>query len=307
MDEAQDGMNTTPQLVVVDTDIGDDIDDALALALVLCSPELRLLAVSTVFGDTQERARLVAYLLQVYGRPDIPVAAGWPRPLQMRHPPSGVPQAAVLAAHVGDLPLSHLSGPELLIHTALAHPGQITLLCFGPLTNVAVALGLEPRLATALQGIFLMGGASQLFLPDWNVRSDARAAHIVFAAGVPVTMIGWNVTWRCRLSSGDEQQLHRSQHEGNRLLSRLIAVWQQQLPWFRSHRPSLHDPLVVAALCAPQLFRFEHLRAQVLTRGPFAGFTIARFIEGPTVQAAMSAQCEQAREWMLQRLLSGNM
>ena len=83
-------------LVLVDTDIGDDIDDALALALVLQSPEIELQGVTTVFGDTHQRARLAAYLLKVFGREDVPVAAGIQNPIQLRHRPSGVPQAAIL-------------------------------------------------------------------------------------------------------------------------------------------------------------------------------------------------------------------
>src|SRR5437588_12264280 len=83
-------------LVLLDTDIGDDIDDALALALALRSPEIELQGITTVFGDTQKRAHLAAHILQVFGREDIPVAAGLQTPLQPRHPPSGVPQAAIL-------------------------------------------------------------------------------------------------------------------------------------------------------------------------------------------------------------------
>ncbi len=82
--------------VLIDTDIGDDIDDALALALALKSPELELQAVTTVFGDTQSRARLAAHLLRIFEREDVPVAAGVQIPMQLRHPPSGVPQAAIV-------------------------------------------------------------------------------------------------------------------------------------------------------------------------------------------------------------------
>ena len=82
--------------VLIDTDIGDDIDDVLALALALCSPEIELLGVTTVFGDTQKRAYLAAHILEVFGHKDIPVAAGQQMPLLFRHRPSGVPQAAIL-------------------------------------------------------------------------------------------------------------------------------------------------------------------------------------------------------------------
>jgi purine nucleosidase len=290
--------------VFVDTDIGDDIDDALALALVLQSPELALEGVSTVFGDTYQRARLAAYLLQVYGRTDIPVSAGCQVPLQVRHRPSGLSQAAVLDDDSVGVLLNSSSGPDLLIRTALAHPGQLTLLCLGPLTNVAAALLQEPRLGPSLQRILLMGGASRLSLPDWNVRSDARAAQIVLTASVPVTMIGWNVTRHCHLRTQDVDELSRTPHDRLQLVSRLISAWRQHRPWWGSMLPSLHDPLVITALCAPQFFRFEQIPARVLVQGPLSGFTIPRVMGGQTVQAAVSVQGQQAQAWMMQRLLS---
>src|SRR5450432_1039783 len=114
--------------VFVDTDIGDDIDDALALALLLCSPEVSVVGISTVFGDTYLRARLAAYLLQVYGYSSIPVAAGQAMPLLFRHSPSGVCQASVLPTDFVPS-INPLTGPELLIQIAHQYPGQLTLLC----------------------------------------------------------------------------------------------------------------------------------------------------------------------------------
>jgi inosine-uridine nucleoside N-ribohydrolase len=189
-----------PVPVFVDTDIGDDIDDALALALLLCSPEVKLIGISTVFGDTRLRARLAAYLLQIYERADVPVAAGEPMPLLLRHDPSGVCQASVLTDEMV-LPLSPLSGPELLIQAAHAYPGQLRLLCLGPLTNIARALEREPHLGVLLHQVYFMGGASRVFWPDWNVRSDMHAAQRVLGASLPLTMVGWNVTAACHCAS----------------------------------------------------------------------------------------------------------
>src|SRR6266571_5650869 len=126
--------------VLIDTDIGDDIDDTLALALALRSPEIELHGVTTVFGDTQRRAHLAAHLLQIFGREDAPVAAGQQMPLQLRHQPSSVPQAAILEDCAKSPTLSTISGPELIVQTALTHSGHLTLLCLGPLTNIATAL-----------------------------------------------------------------------------------------------------------------------------------------------------------------------
>ncbi len=292
-----------PLLVFVDTDIGDDIDDALALALLLCLPEVSVVGISTVFGDTYLRARLAAYLLQTYGYPEVPVAAGQELPLLLRHRPSGVCQATVLPEKLA-LPLSSLSGPELLIQKARMYPGQLTLLCLGPLTNVALALQQEPNLGSLLQQVFFMGGASRISRPDWNVRSDAQAAHILLEARLPVTMIGLNVTASCHLQSGDVARLNSAQSPRLHLLSRMVMAWQEHQPWWRSRLPYLHDPLVVTALCAPQFFRFAPLPVRVLTQGPLAGCTIPRWLNGPTVRAALSVENAQARTWILQRLFA---
>jgi inosine-uridine nucleoside N-ribohydrolase len=290
------------QPVFVDTDIGDDIDDALALALLLCSPEVTVVGVSTVFGDTSLRARLAAYLLQVYGHPEIPVAAGQSLPLLYRHPPSGVCQASILPDNLV-VPLSPLTGPQLLLQAAQAYAGELTLLCFGPLTNIALALQQEPDLGSHFRQVLFMGGTSRMFWPDWNVRSDASAASRVLEARLPATMIGWNVTARCHLRSGDLRALSHAQSSCLSLLAHLIEAWQDNQPWWRSCLPALHDPLVVAALCAPQFFRFASLPIQVIRRGPLAGWTIPRWPVGLTVRAAVAVEYEQARAWMLQRWL----
>lgn len=291
--------------VLVDTDIGDDIDDALALALILRSPEIDLLGVTTVFGDTQRRARLAAHVLHTFGREDVPVTAGLQMPLQLRHRPSGVPQAAILDER---LHYPHLcttpSAPDFIVQTALAHYGQLTLLCLGPLTNVATALRLEPRLFMAVKNIVMSGGSSGLPWPEWNMRSDAQAAQIVLAAGIPVTMLGWNVTTRCQLSEGDIEQLGGDTTLQSQLLSRLLEVWQRHRPRWHPELPYLHDPLAVAVLCSPELFEFEQMTARVLVHGPFKGFLVPRLMDGPLVDAVINLQVEQARKWIMQRLLS---
>jgi purine nucleosidase/pyrimidine-specific ribonucleoside hydrolase len=289
-------------LALLDTDIGDDIDDALALALALRSPEIDLIGVTTVFGDTHLRARLAAHVLHVFERSDIPVAAGISTPMLARHPPSGVPQAAILTSNE-EQSISTYSGPELIIEKALAHPGRLTLLCIGPLTNIATALIKEPRLFMAIRNIIMMGGSSSIPFPEWNVRSDARAAQIVLAAGIPITLLGWNITTRCQMRAADIEQLRIKNTPQTHLLSGLIAIWQQ----YRSRRhpalPFLHDPLTIAALCAPDLLRFEEMTVRTLTHGPLRGFMIPRLMNGPLVHAAVDIRAEQAREWIMERLL----
>jgi purine nucleosidase len=290
-------------LVLLDTDIGDDIDDALALALALRSPEIELLGVTTVFGDTRLRARLAKHLLHTFERNDIPVAAGISAPLLARHSPSGVPQAAILDAREPQ-DLSVYSGPELIVQQAMDHPGRLILLCIGPLTNVATALLMEPHLFMAIRKIVMMGGTSGVPWPEWNVRSDARAAQIVLSAGIPITLLGWNITSRCQLRAGDLERLRDNNTPQTRLLSQLIHIWQQHRSRWQPIHPYLHDPLTITALCAPELLRFEEITVRTLVYGPLRGFMMPRLMNGPLVQAAVGIEAERAREWVMERLLS---
>lgn len=292
------------QSILIDTDIGDDVDDALALALALRSPEIELLGVTTVFGATQRRAQLAAHLLSNAGRENVPVAPGIAQPLQLRHRPSGVPQAAVLDERAMFPAISQLSAPEFIIQTAQAHFGRVTLVCIGPLTNAAVALTKEPGLFMALQRIVIMGGTSSVPLPEWNVRSDVRAAQIVLGSGVPITLIGLNITKRCQLRASDIEQLRNSEEPLAHLLSKLIAVWQRHRPRGQSPLPYLHDPLTIAALCRPELFTFEEMPVRAITRGPLTGFMVPRVMKGPWVNAAVVVRADEARSWVMERLLS---
>lgn len=293
--------------VLIDTDIGDDIDDALALALALHSSELIVLGVSTVFGDTQRRAQLARYLLHVFGRDDIPVAAGASTPLIPRHLhalPSGVAQAAILNdMHIPLLNLDIRSGSELIIETARAYHGQLTLICIGPLTNVALALLIEPDLSTAIRNIVIMGGSSSIALPEWNIRNDVKAAEIVLTSGIPITLIGVNITLRCAMRRRDVEQLRRCVTPQTRLLSSLIDIWRNHRPRWHPPRPYLHDPLTVAALCNPSLLRFREVPVRVMTHGLFKGFTVPLITGGTKVNAAVDVRVHEAREWIMSRLL----
>jgi purine nucleosidase len=291
--------------ILIDTDIGDDIDDALALALALRSPEIALCAVTTVFGDTQRRAQLAAHLLHIFAREDIPIAAGLQTPLQPRRCPSGVPQAVILddCTDCGALPMLS-TAPELIVQTALAHHNRLTLLCLGPLTNVATALRIEPHLFMTIRRIIMMGGTSGIPFPEWNVRNDATAARIVLAAGIPVTMLGWNVTTRCQLREEDIEHLRSNDSPQTQLLTQLIAIWQRHRPRWHPPLPYLHDLLTVVALCAPQLLQFEEMTARVLVHGPFTGYMVPRFLDGPLVHAAVDVHADEARKWIMKRLLA---
>jgi inosine-uridine nucleoside N-ribohydrolase len=117
-------------------------------------------------------------------------------------------------------------------------------------------------------------------------------------------MIGWNVTTRCQMRERDVEQLRCAGSPQTQLLSTLLTVWQRHRPRWHPALPYLHDPLTIVALCRPELLRFEQMTARVLTHGPLRGYMVPRMMNGPLVQAAVGIQAEQARAWIMQRLLT---
>jgi purine nucleosidase len=239
-----------PVPIIFDTDIGDDIDDALALALALQSPELDVLAITTVTDDTAGRARLVWKELGLYGRHDVALASGAPEPFLDPIHTGRAPQFSVLTDADTLPPAARRRAFELIIDTLLASPRKITLVPVGPLTNIALALKGEPRIKDKIERIVLMGGAFDLLKAEYNIERDRVAAEIVFRSGVPITAVGLDVTMHCQLTAADMDRLRGADNSASRFLVRLIALWQNGHP---ERYPILHDPLAVAVTMHPNL------------------------------------------------------
>ena len=188
-----------PVPILFDTDIGDDIDDALALALALQSPELDVRGVTTVIDDVELRTRLAWKELGIYGRRDIPLATGAPEPLLDKIRNNRSRQYEVLTPADVFPPAARKHAAEFIVETLMASPDKITIVPVGPLTNIALALKTEPRIRQKIERIVLMGGA---FFPpraEYNILRDRVAAEIVFQSGVPITAVGLDVTMKCKL------------------------------------------------------------------------------------------------------------
>ena len=253
-----------PIPVVLDTDMGDDIDDALALGLALNSPELKVLAVDTVLQQGQRRADLTYRILELYGRTDIPVGVGAETTLLGKASNAVVKQTEALAPDYHMPANRRHNGIQLLVDTIMKYPEKVTLLAYGPLTNVALALRAEPRIADNLERIVLMNGV--FFRPglEYNTYRDAEASQIVYSSGVPITTVGLDVTMQCRLSSEHLQQMADSQHENVRFLRQLIGIWQGGNA---TQRPILHDPLAILVAFRPTLIDTAQGTVTIETKG----------------------------------------
>lgn len=262
--------------VFLDTDIGDDIDDAYALALILASPELELRGVSTVFKNTTARARQARTLLKVSGTIDVPVAAGCggvmsPRidygagtvDVEGRHmlPPfadaiAGVkPKQDPSSFPESELPAQdERSGVQLLIDTILGSDGEVIPITIGAMTNMAVALVSEPRIIPKIPRIVAMAGCFSEDRAEWNIRCDPTAAAVVCGSGVPVTFVGLDVTLRCMFSHSDLNRLFETDGAVASHLSAATREWRKHaMSTWKHGMPVLHDPLAVETLIDPNL------------------------------------------------------
>jgi purine nucleosidase len=256
------GYGATP--VLLDTDIGDDIDDALALALALQSPELDVKAIITVLQDAPRRADLTWRILELYGRTDIPIGQGAEKPLVAAASTNVVVQTKALRAQDRMPDAKRRNGHELLVETILKSPAKVTILAYGPLTNIGLALRAEPRLRDKIEKIVLMNGVFYRAGVEYNTKRDPEASEIVYREGIPVETVGLDVTLKCRLTPAHLDSMEKSPHEGVRFLRQLITAWQEGKP---TQMPILHDPLSVLIAFQPTLVEFETGEVRVETRG----------------------------------------
>lgn len=269
-----------PHRILLDTDIGTDVDDALALAFAVRHPEIDVAAVTTVSGDTRLRGQIAARLLALAGCGDIEVAAGVREPLLRQG-------RMFWAGHEGqglleggeDLPLSARHGVDVLAECLLAEERKVVTV--GPQSNLAAALIKEPDIAGRIAHLTVMGGffyACELdghTIPptvDYNLNADPEAAVRALSAPIPTTLVPGDVTMRAWLLEEDLARLEGAADLLSRALARLVRVWtpiQHRLleamgvPPPRDMVAILHDPLAVATLVDRRFVKAERLKMTV--------------------------------------------
>jgi len=256
---------TSSEKVIIDTDIGDDIDDAFAIALALGSPELQILGVTTTFGDTETRAKLLDRFLAEAGRPEIPVAAGVPTP------PKGTFTQRRYAESGHFAKASHPDAVAFLLDQIRRNPGQITLIAIGPLMNVGAAIDKDPATFRKLKRVIMMGGSIKRGYgdlgywpptppqPEWNILNDIPSAQKLFAAGVPLFVMPLDST---QLKM-DEVKRAFLFSQGTPITDALTLLYHQ----WGQETPTLFDPMTIAFLVNPTLCPVQPMHIRVDEKG----------------------------------------
>jgi inosine-uridine nucleoside N-ribohydrolase len=265
-----------PRRVIIDTDPGTD--DALAIFLALNSPELKVEALTPVAGNVPLSLTLpnALRLLEIAGRTDIPVAAGADRPLARR-------LITATYAH-GQNGLGGIQFPEPttkpVVETAtqlirrLVHvsPHEISIIAIGPLTNIATAFREDPELPHLIPNLTIMGGSLSggniTPAAEFNIYVDPEAAQIVFRSGVPLTMVGLDVTRRAMLREEDIQRMEKSNKPEGRAAGKIARASMNQVrKTSATGGPAMHDSLAVGTFINPSVVTLENLFVDIETAG----------------------------------------
>jgi inosine-uridine nucleoside N-ribohydrolase len=296
---AQTESAVVPQKVILDTDIGDDVDDAFALGLALNSPELQILQVNADFGDTPLRARLLERYLTATGHGDIPVAVGVEAP-----EPTGFTQRRY-AERVPESDVPKRDAIESTLALIREYPGQITLIAIGPFVNVGAMIDKDPATFAKLKRVVVMGGSIYVGYgdggvngyekmpgrqPEWNVLSDVAGARKLLASGVPVYMMPLDAT-QLKLDEVKREALFR--HDSP-ITDQLVLLYHQ---WGHL-TPTLYDPMAVGFAIDPGLCRTTPMRIRIDDKGntiPEAG--------KPNVNVCLKSDSEKFFDFYMPRML----
>uniref|UniRef100_A0A6M2EQ38 Inosine nucleosidase n=1 Tax=Populus davidiana TaxID=266767 RepID=A0A6M2EQ38_9ROSI len=319
-------MAAEPKKIIIDTDPG--IDDAMAIFLALRSPEVEVIGLTTIYGNvyTTLATRNALHLLEVAGRTDIPVAEGSHVTLtkgtklriadfvhgadglgnQNFDPPKGKPLEQSAAA--------------FLVEQAKLHPGKVTVVALGPLTNIALAIELDPEFCKNIGQIVLLGGAFSVNgnvnpAAEANIYGDPDAADIVFTCGADILAVGINVTHQVVLTDAERDKLIQSNGKFAQYLCKILEVY------FSYHHEAysmrgvyLHDPTALLAAVNPSLLTYTEGAVRVQTTGITRGLTllynkqkrfgeVTEWTDKPTVKVAVTVDAPTVVKLLMERLM----
>lgn len=262
------------QKVIIDTDIGDDIDDLIAIALGLKLENIEIIGITTVFCDTLARARIARRALTLAGRKDIPVYAGsrdglngkndCPRLCQMTEdadlPEYDAINAKQAASDGGE------SAVDFILGNARKYKEELVILGIGPLTNLAKAFLKDPVAMNSVKKIVIMGGTFLEQHREWNILCDIEAAVILFERAEKLYCVGFDVTKKTTVPHIEHKEMMKKTGEPFRdYMADLVALWSER-SW---HAPTLHDPLAMYYISDPEVLQMKVAKVKIETKGEY--------------------------------------
>ncbi|CAN6453562.1 unnamed protein product [Victoria cruziana] len=317
----------TRKRIIIDTDPG--IDDAMAIFLALKSPELQVIGLTTIFGNvyTTLATRNALHLLEVAQRPDIPVAEGSHVTI-MRGTKLHIANFVHGADGLGNTNVPTPTGKTIeqsaasfLVSNASLYPGQVTVVALGPMTNIALAMQLDPEFPRKIRQIILLGGAFSVNgnvnpAAEANVFGDPDAADMVLTSGADILAIGINITHQVVMAETEKEEFGSCGGRCAQFLSKMLGVY------YAYHHESygtqgiyLHDPTTLVAAIDPTLFTYVDGIVRVQTTGIMRGLTVfdnskkrygemSPWCDLPKVKVAVTVDAQAVLKLVKERLMN---
>lgn len=263
--------------LIIDTDVGTDVDDLWTLAMIPGRPDVVLEAVTVVYGDTDLRARIAAVALAAMGL-DVPVHRGREETLSGKgimwagHEGQGIDGLADAVYADGD-------AIDVLVEHAASEPGTLDVVAIGPLTNIAAAIERDPSFAGNVRHLTAMGGEFVNGWPEHNFSSDARATQVVLDSGADMTIMPLDQTLRVLVHRRDAAALATAHPLGPLLADQAERFWQwlaQLVPAATGDASPAHDPCALLALLEPTLVTVTPMAVEIDRPGTAAGSVVGR-------------------------------
>ncbi|KAM3320386.1 putative uridine nucleosidase 2 isoform X1 [Capsicum chacoense] len=320
-------MAAGPKKIVIDTDPG--IDDAMAIFVALQSPEVEVIGLTTIYGNvyTTLATRNALHLLEIVGRTDIPVAEGSHvtitkgtklRIADFVHGADGLGNQNFPAPN--GKPIEQ-NAADFLVQQASLHPGKVTVVALGPLTNIALAIQSDPAFVKNIGQIVVLGGAFSVNgnvnpAAEANIFGDPDAADVVFTSGADVLAVGINVTHQVVLTDSDRDELAKSNGKFAKYLDKILGVYfDYHHDAYSTKGVYLHDPTALLAAVDPSLITYTEGVVRVQTIGITRGLTLfynkqKRFAEVtewsdiPSVKVAVTVDAPKVLKLVMERLIN---
>lgn len=253
--------------VIIDTDIGDDVDDVIALCLAIQCPEIEILGVTTVFKNTRVRARIAKRLLKLGGQENVPVAAGASVPLsgdkifdkEIDYRETPITYKEEYYEEIDE----SLTARQLIISLLEKSEEPITIVTLGALTNIAEVLRERVDLKSKIRQFNIMGGAYHINWSEYNFTCDPEAADIVFRSDIPIKAVGIDVTLKCIPSKEHMEKLEKHKHPAIKMMMEMCERWNEH------GTVMLHDPLAVWSVFSDKDLEFEKQVYRIETKGRY--------------------------------------
>jgi len=291
--------------IILDTDIGSDVDDCVALLLACASPEVELVGVTTGGGEARKRARLAVELLRWAEQQDVPVHAGMSHRLLPYKPHHFGPYDGhgLSIASVGDGDYKPQHAVEYLLRMARERGPELTLVTIGPLSNIGAAIAVDPQAMSCFREVMIMGGVFwKKCAPrdEYNVSTDPEAAKIVLGLNIPTTFVGLDVTLQVVNGPPHMARLKAAHTPLTDLVHAMLAHYQARLGRNFNH---LHDPLALACAFDQGFVQFVESPVDIVTDEGACRGVMPLLDEGAPKRLARQVEGTAFMDFLVERMI----